>query len=318
MDSISTTYLDAALANFSGYLTIDEVYDGPFCILSVVDNRRYNRLAFRVLDHDPTQDDVLAFLSEFKEQLDSRGLSVRGITTDGSALYPKVLKKLWPKARHQVCKFHVLKEITKAVLHALAKLRKEMTAQIPKQPRGRPSKERRGQAWLIAYEKRCVADLFEHRYLFVRHHLSPAEQKQLQKLMYGRPQLRTLRKIMEEVYRLFDRRCKTETALKKLQKLRRRVRRFKKLGQALNKLKSPMLEKALEFLDDKLLGATSNAVERTNRRFRKAQKSIYSVRTKEHLEQRLALDMHREQRAPKRQQTMKTLHDARSKPDSLH
>jgi hypothetical protein len=90
------------------------------------------------------------------------------------------------------------------------------------------------------------------------------------------------------------------------------------LGQALNKLKSPTLEKALEFLDDKLLGATSNAVERGNRRFRKAQNSIYSVRTKEHLEERLSLDRDREQRAPDREQTMKTLHDARSKPDSLH
>lgn len=319
MDSISTTYLDEALADFSGYLAIDEVYDGPFCILSVVDNRHYNRLAFRVLDHDPEQDDVLAFLSEFKGQLDRRGLSVLGITTDGSSLYPKVLKELWPAARHQICEFHVIKEITKAILHALAVLRKEMTAKIPKQPRGRPSKERHGQAWLIAYQKRCVAELFEHRYLFVRHHLSDAQRKQLEKLMYGRRQLRTLRKIMEEVYRLFDRRCKTQTALKKLQRLRRRVRRFKTLGEALNKLKSPNLEKALEFLDDKLLGATSNAVERANRRFRKAQNSIYSVRTKEHLEERLALDMHREQRAPKRQQTMKTLHDARSSgPDSLH
>jgi hypothetical protein len=312
MGSISTTYLDEALANFSGYLAVDEVYDGPFCILSVVDNRRYNRLAFRVLDHDPTQDDVLAFLSAFKAQLDRRGLSVRGVTTDGSSLYPKVLKKLWPKARHQLCKFHVLKEIIKAVLHALAKLRKEMTAQIPKQPRGRPRKEQEGQAWLMAYRKRCVAELFEHRYLFVRHHKSPAEQQQLQKLMYGRRQLRTLRKLMEEVYRLFDRRCRTQTALKKLQRLRRRVRRFKQLGQALNKLKSPNLEKALEFLDDKLLGATSNAVERSNRRFRKAQKSIYSVRTKEHLEQRLALDMYREQRAGKRASSLKTLHNARS------
>jgi Transposase len=312
LGSISATYLDEALAKFSGYLAVDEVYDGPFCILSVVDNRRYNRLAFRVLDHDPTQDDVLAFLSDFQAQLDRRGLSVRGVTTDGSSLYPKVLKKLWPKVRHQLCKFHVIQEIIKAVLHALAKLRKEMTAPIPKQPRGRPRKEQEGQVWLIAYRKRCVAELFEHRYLFVRHHLSPAEQKQLQKLMYGRRQLRTLRKIMEEVYRLFDRRCRTQTALKKLQRLRRRVRRFKQLGQALNKLKSPNLEKALEFLDDKLLGATSNAVERSNRRFRKAQKSIYSVRTKEHLEQRLALDMYREQRADKRASSLKTLHDARS------
>ena len=318
LDRISTTYRDEALAKFSGYLAIDEVYDGPFCILSVVDNRRYNRLAFRVLEQDPTQDDVRAFLTEFKGQLDRRDLSVFGVTTDGSSLYPKVLKELWPAVRHQICEFPVLKEITKAILHALAKLRKERTAQLPKQARGRPRKEQEGQVWLIAYQKRCVAELFEHRYRFVRRHLSPAQQKQLRKRTYGRPQLRTLRKIMAEVYRLFDRRCKTETALKKLQRLRRHVRRFKKLGKSLDQLKSPMLEKALGFLDDKLLGATSNAVERSNRRFRKAQKSIDSVRTKEHLEQRRALDRHREQRAPKRQQTTQTLHDARSKPDSLH
>jgi hypothetical protein len=318
MDCISTTYLDAALADFSGYLAIDEVYDGPFCILSVVDNRRYNRLAFRVLDHDPTQDDVRDFLKEFRGQLDKRGLKVRGITTDGSSLYPVVLKELWPEARHQICEFHVIKEITKAILHALAVLRKELTAKIPKQPRGRPTKEQQPQARKVQRQKQRVAELFEYRYLFVRHHLSKAQWQQLQRSTRGLPQLRRLREIMNEVYRLFDRRCKTQTALKKLAKLRRRVRRFKTLDQALNKLSSPNLEKALEFLDDKQLGSTSNAVERGNRRFRKAQNSIYSVRTKEHLEQRLALDMHREQQAPKRRQTLKTLHDARSKPDSLH
>jgi hypothetical protein len=318
VESISTTYLDEALADFSGYLAIDEVYDGPFCILSVVDNRRYNRLAFRVLDHKPTHKDVLAFLREFKAHLDQRGLSVRGITTDGSSLYPRVLKKLWPEVPHQICTFHVLKEITKAILHALAKLRKQMSAKIPKQQRGRPSKERQGQARKIARQKQRVAELFEHRHLFVRHHLTVAQNKRLRKLTRSLPQLRALRDIMEEVYRLFDRRCKTETALKKLGKLRRWVRRFKKLGKALNKLKSPNLEKALVFLDDKLLGATSNAVERANRRFRKAQKSIYSARTKQHLEQRLALDMQREQCAAKRACSLKTLHHARSDPESGH
>jgi Transposase len=315
---LSGAYLDIALADFSGYLAIDEVYDGPCCILAVVDNRRYNRLAFRVLDHDPTQDDVRAFLREFKGELDGRGRGVRGVTTDGSPLYPKVIKELWPDARHQTCEFHVLKEVVKAVLHALAKLRKEMAAQIPKRPRGRPGKQRQGQAWLIAYRKRRVSELFEYRHLFVRHHLSPAQQRQLRGLVYGRPQLRTLRRIMDEVYRLFDRRCRTQTALKRLQRLRRRVRRFRRLGKSLDKLKSPNLEKALVFLDDKLLGATSNAVERANRRFRKAQKSIYSVRTKEHLEQRLALDLHRDQRAGERARTLKALHHARSDPASGH
>jgi hypothetical protein len=315
---ISTSYLDEALASFSGYLAIDEVYDGPFCILSVVDNRRYNRLAFRVLDRNPTQDDVRDFLKGFKGQLDKRGLVVLGNTTDGSSLYPEVLKELWPDARHQVCEFHVIKEITRAVLHALAVLRKELTAKIPKLPRGRPSKEQQPLARKVKRQKQRVADLFEHRYLFVRHHLSQAQRERLRKLTRGLPLLRRLREIMDEVYRLFDRRCKTQTALKKLAKLRRRVRRFKKLGQALSKLFSPNLEKALEFLDDKLLGSTSNAVERGNRRFRKAQNSIYSARTKEHIEQRLALDMHREQRAPKRACCLKTLHRARSDRESGH
>ena len=50
---MSDTYLDAALAGFSGYLAVDEVYDGPFRVLCVVDNRAFSRLACAVLDHDP-------------------------------------------------------------------------------------------------------------------------------------------------------------------------------------------------------------------------------------------------------------------------
>jgi hypothetical protein len=318
LDTIKTTYLDEALAGFSGYLAIDELYDGPCCVLSVVDNRRYHRLAFRVLDHKPRRRDVRAFLSEFKAELDRRGLVVRGISTDGSSLYPKVLKKLWPGVPHQVCRFHVLVEITKAVLRALAKLRKEIKAQIPRQKRGRPSKADQAQARRFKRLKRRLAELFEHRQLFVKHHLSAAQKELLKKLTRGQPTLRALRQIMDEVYRLFDRRCRTATALGRLEKLRRRVRRFKRLGKALAKLNSPTLEKALLFLDDRLLGSTSNAVERSNRRYRKAQKSIYGVRTKRHREQRIALDMNREQRAGKRAQTLKTLHRTRSDPDSGH
>lgn len=309
---MADVYLDTTLADFSGYLAIDEAYDGPFCVLSIVDNRYHNRLAFQVLDHDPTQDHIHAFLQAFKDQLTRRNLTVLGITTDGSSLYPKVLEALWPDVRHQVCEFHVLKEITKAVLHAVAKLRKELTAKLPKQPRGRPSKAGQAQAQRTARQKQRVAALFEHRHLFVRHQLSVSERKRLRQLTRGLPQLRSLRAVMEEVYRLFDRRCTTQTALGKLKRLRGRVRRFKRLGKTLDKLKSPNLEKALLFLDDKLLPSTSNAVERGNRRFRKAQKSIYSVRTKPHLEQRLALDMHREQRVKGQRRTLKTLHRSRS------
>ena len=83
-------------------------------MLSLVDNRAFIRLSFRVLEHDPTQNDIRRFLADFKARLDVRGLAVRGVTTDGSELYPEPLKELWPDVPHQVCEFHVIKEITKA------------------------------------------------------------------------------------------------------------------------------------------------------------------------------------------------------------
>ena len=66
------------------------------------------------------------------------------------------------------------------------------------------------------------------------------------------------------------------------------------------KLESPNLEKALTFLDDSLLGSTSNAVERGNRRHRKMQKTVYRVRTQATIRGRIALDMFREIQGPPR------------------
>src|SRR5262249_58142032 len=108
-----------------------------------------------------------------------------------------------------------------------------------------------------------------------------------------------------------DGRCRTETARSRLAQLRRHVRRYRSLGKSLDKLHSPNLEKALTFLDDKLLPATSNAVERGNRRLRKMQKTVYRVRTQASLEGRLALDLQRDQQASGRQETLSALHETR-------
>jgi len=84
------------------------------------------------------------------------------------------------------------------------------------------------------------------------------------------------------------------------------------VGETLRKLFSSTLDKALTFLDDKLLPSTSNAVERGNRRYRKMQKSVYRVRTQAQIRARLALDMWREAQAEGRQQTLAALHRARA------
>jgi Transposase len=310
---MDTDFLDWALADFSGYVAADEVYDGPFCILSAVDNRRYKRLLYEVLDHDPTHDDIRAFLRRLKTALTARDLTLRGITTDGSALYPEPLAEVFGGVRHQLCEFHIVAEVVKAVLGAVARARKRLAAQQPKLPKGRPSTPAAKQA--ARTKKRLAAQraaLFTHRYLFVQRHLNKTERKTLWRVSRGLPQLHALRAVMDQVYALFDRRCRTQTALDKLATLRRRVQRFKALGDTLKKLFSPTLEKALTFLDDKLLPSTSNAVERGNRRYRKMQKSVYRVRTQAQICARLALDMWREAHAEGRQQTLASLHRARA------
>jgi hypothetical protein len=266
------------------------------------------------LDHNPTQVDVLCFLARLHDHIRARDQTVRGITTDGSSLYPLPITLVFPNRPHQVCEFHIKKELTKAVMHAVARLRKELAAQAPKLPRGRPRAAplaRRQHRRAQRIQQR-VADLFAQRHLFVQHHVSAADRATLRGLSRGQPCLRALRAIMDEVYRLFDRRCRTDTALAKLARLRRWVRRFRKLGKSLDQLHSPNLEKALTFLDDKLLPATSNAVERGNRRYRKMQKSIYRVRTQVAIQGRLALDLQREQHAEARSQTISRLHQTRT------
>ena len=92
----------------------------------------------------------------------------------------------------------------------------------------------------------------------------------------------------------------------------RRVQRFAALRATLQNLFAPTLDKALTFLDDNLLPATSHAVERGNRRYRTRQKQVYRVRTQGQIRARLALDMWREAHAEGRQQTLASLHRARA------
>jgi len=307
------SYLDEALAHFSGYIAADELYDGPFCVLSIVDNRRFRRLLYEVLDYDPTQADIARLFQRFQEKLAARQLKLAGVTTDGSPLYPPAIASVFAGVPHQVCEFHVLKELNRAILKAVAQVRRERRQRQPQLTRGRPARGRaRQQARRKKREAARIAALFENRHLFVQRSLTRAARRTLGRITRGLPLLRSLRAIADEVYRLFDRRCRSETALERLARLRRRMQRFKNLARTLRKLFSPNIDKALVFLDDALLPPTSNAVERGNRRHRKMQKSIYCVRTRAHVSQRIAVDMQREAQARGRAQTTAALHTQRN------
>ena len=83
---MDTDFLDWALADFSGYVAADELYDGPFCMVSAVDNRHYKRILYDVLDHDPDHDDIRTFLGRLKMALAARDLTLVGMTALSIAL----------------------------------------------------------------------------------------------------------------------------------------------------------------------------------------------------------------------------------------
>ena len=310
---MDTDFLDWAVTDFSGYVAADALYEGPFCLRSAVANRCYKRLLDDVLDHDPTHDDIRAFLRRLHTALSARDLPLCGVTTDGAALYPERLREVFGKVRHHIGPFHLVAAVVKAVVGAVASARQGLAAPQPKLRTGRPSTPAAKQA--ARTNKRLAAQraaLFTARYLFVQRHLNKTARKTLGRVSRGLPHVQALRAIMEQGYAVFDRRCRTQTALDKRAKWRRRVQRFTARGDTLKKLFAPTVEKALTFLDDQRLPSTSHAVERGNRRYRKMQKSVYRVRTPAQIRARLALDRWREAHAEGRQQTLVSLQRARA------
>ena len=240
-------------------------------------------MLYEVLDHDPHHDDITAFLGRLQTALADRDLVLQGITTDGSALSPEPIRTVFGEVAHQMCPFHVLKELTQGILSAVAVERNRLAKSKPKLKRGRPASKVKVARRLTRQSKQIqekIRDVFQERFLFVKRRLKPSARKRLVHITRGLPQWRTLREIMDHISALFDRRCRTQTALGTLQKLRQWVNRFTWIGETFKKVFSPTLEKALTLLDDTLLPATSNAVERGNRRHRKRQKSVYRIRSK--------------------------------------
>ena len=305
--------LAGALADCSGDIAAAERYDGPLCGLSLVDNRRVTRLLSDGLDHHPTHADIRSFCRRFRAALDARSRTVLGLTTAAAPRAPAPVAEICGQVPHQIGAFHPIAAITKAVLTAVARVRQALAAPIPTRPRGRPAATAaQHQARAQHTRPQNVTALFDHRDLFVPHALTPAARKPRAQISRGYTPRRALREILDAVYRLLDRRCRTATARQQLAKRRRRVYRFKPVGKTLPQRSSPNLEKALTCLDDPLLPSTSTAVERGNRRHRTMPNIVSRVRTREHISRRIALDRLREAQGEGRTPTTRRLHLART------
>jgi hypothetical protein len=302
------------LENFSGYLATDELYDGPGCVLWIVDHHTFRRLAYRVVDEKVSEADVAGFFRDFRQSLGERGLKVEGITTDGSNLYPTTIQEVFGSVPHQVCRFQVLSAVAKGAREAAVKLYKQEVAKLPKLKGGRPRKgQEQKRAQQVKEKKERLLELYRHRYTLVARDPEEQKLKERMELLGPYPQIAQVRDLMRQGYGLSD--CGSSgEALAKLAGIRTQAASLsdqKSMAALLSALNGPCIEKSLVFLDHPDLPGTSNAVERGNRRHRKMQKNVYGVRTKRQLERRLALDLLPEGRALGREECLMALREWR-------
>jgi hypothetical protein len=104
-------YWDFVLTNFSGVLCIDEVHDSGRTILFATDPLGNFTVSFTLVEHNDQ-----AHMDTILQALKDRGLDVEVAMTDGSPLYKDSLQSSWKDVEHQLCIFHVIKEVNKLVL----------------------------------------------------------------------------------------------------------------------------------------------------------------------------------------------------------
>jgi hypothetical protein len=277
----------AVLEHFSGTLCVDELHLGRFALLLATDPLCDLPVAFAVVDAND-RDHMRRFLGNLK----TWGLWPRTVVTDGSSLYPALLAELWPDAEHQLCVFHILKEINGLILDAVRRLRQGMARRGRagrKKKRGRKGAKRRPAARRGATLKEKSAFVFKHRHLIVkrREKLTEAEREDLWRMFAYLPELVTLRHFAERVYWLFDAPKDYHQASCRRAALVRdgAFRRVPELVKALEQLSEEKFPKIMAYLRDPISRRvrTNNHVERTNRMVRFLEKVRYKWRRRKTL-----------------------------------
>ena len=80
-----TSYLDWSLADFSGDIAVEELSQGPFCVLSLVDNPTCKRLFYQGPAHDPEHKGTHGILSALPDGPATARLGVAGRDHGGLA-----------------------------------------------------------------------------------------------------------------------------------------------------------------------------------------------------------------------------------------
>jgi transposase-like protein len=313
-------YRQWTLQHFSGTLCIDELHLGHRTLLLATDPLGDFPVAFALVSANDSEH-MRRFLSNLKQH----GFAVQVVVTDGSPLYPALLAELWPKARHQLCVFHVLKEINSCVFDALRRLRRERRPRRgPKRRRGRPTQAQQRRQRHRQDRKKQDHFIWKHRHLLVTRpeNLNGRQRHWLGQMCQYLPALRTLRLFVRKIYRLFDPQLRPMQACYRWAALVEDPRFLADpdLAQALAMLSPEKFDKMIAYLYSPAHQRvrTNNHVERTNRRLRYFEKVRYKWRRRRTIVRFLVLAIdHRHRQIhsqaatppsqPKRQRTLPLL-----------
>jgi hypothetical protein len=274
-------YRQWTLANFSGTLCVDELHLGHRTLLLATDPLSDFPVAFALVSAND-QDHLRRFLGN----LANWGFVPQVVVTDGSNLYPTVLAEVWPQARHQLCIFHVLKDINDCVVDALRRLRRQLArCGRQKARRGRLSqRQRRDRARRGATKKEQAYFIWKHRHLLVQRPeaFSAADYDHFRQMLAALPALWDLRYFVLRVYALFEpeltskEACRRRTALLK----EARFQADEDLARALAMLPLEKFRKMIAYVHSPAgqRVRTNNHVERANRRLRYLEKVRYKWR----------------------------------------
>jgi Transposase len=273
------------LEHFSGTLCVDEVHLGRFTLLLATDPISDLPVAFGLVSAND-QDHMWRFLKNLKDW----GLMPQVVITDGSNLYPAVLEELWPEANHQLCVFHIIKDINKLILDAVRRLRTAMSrrGRAGRKKRrcrkGAKSRARRGPT-----VKEKSAFVFQHRHLIVkrRENLTESERDDLLRMLSYLPELATLRHFADRISWLFDTPKDYHQASCRRAAVVRdpALRAVPELVKALEQLSEEKFPKIMAYLNNPVSQRvrTNNHVERTNRTIRFLEKVRYKWRRRKTL-----------------------------------
>jgi len=257
-------YTQWVVARFSGVIGIDEVH-----VRDEKGNKQYLVVAV-----DPINDRTILFdlldsndsdaLQGFLEKLEEMGIDPLVVITDMWDAYRTALAEVFPDAAHQLCVFHVIKNVMKHTNKAMLAYRRGLPKETKEQ------KAIRKELWDFRYPLlKANPKLTDKQCDRVEDILRAHQGTVLAEAYYCK----------EAILALFRESQTKEGARARRDMIVERFGNVPELDKVINLIRGDEFEQMIIYLDYENLDKTNNDAERTNRVYQKGEKVRYRART---------------------------------------